>query len=136
LSLIVKLAKNKKISDKEFLTILRENAGLFARTATAIQGQFDIEYSRQAVRTRALNFPEELDDIEEENIDVAEEGLHSLMQSENERMKLKAIEIFLKTKGKKRGYSTKVETPTPIVYDVSLTREEVREISKWLDEKY
>jgi hypothetical protein len=96
--------KSKKISDEQFLSLLRENAGLYARTARAIKKQFGIEYSRQAVRDRAMNFPEELADIEEENLDVAEEGLHSLMRSQAETVKLRAIELFLKTKGKRRGY--------------------------------
>ena len=104
-----KLSKNKKISDKEFLAILRENAALFSRTCRAIKKQFGIEYTRQAVRARALKHPEELQDIEEENIDVAEEGLHSLMRSKNERMRFLAIDLYLKTKGKKRGYTIKQE---------------------------
>jgi len=103
------MPKIKKISDKEFLTILRENAGLFSRTARAIQKQFGIEYTRQAVRERALKHPEILKDIEEENIDIAEEGLHSLMRSKNETIRLKAVELFLKTKGRRRGYSEKIE---------------------------
>ena len=103
------MAKLRKISDKEFLAILRENGGLYARTAKAIENQFKIRYSRQAVRDRAVKFPEEVADIEEENVDIAEEGLHSLMRSENETVRLRAIELYLKTKGKKRGYIEKTE---------------------------
>lgn len=51
-----------------------------------------------------MKFAEELQDIEEENLDIAEEGLHSLMNSDSENIKLRAIELFLKTKGKRRGY--------------------------------
>lgn len=100
---------NYKLSDEQFFSILRENAGLFARTARAIKQQFGIKYTRQAVRKRALASPEILKDIEEENLDIAEEGLHTLMRSQNERIKLKAIELFLKTKGKKRGYVERQE---------------------------
>ena len=100
---------NIKISDKEFLTILRENAGLFSRTAKAIEKQFKIDYTRQAVRERALKFPEELIDIREQNIDVAEDGLFSLMKSDNDNVKMRAIELYLKTIGKARGYVEKVE---------------------------
>jgi len=117
------MGKNKKISDKEFLTLLRENGGLFARTSKAIKAQFDIEYSRQAVRDRALKNPKELADIEEENLDIAEEGLHSLMKSEDERIKLRSIEIYLKTKGRKRGYLEK-EGVTESVPNIVLTPEE------------
>lgn len=99
----------KKISDEQFLSILRENCGLYARTARAITEQFGIPYTRQAVRAKAENFPAELADILEENLDVAEEGLMSLMKSDNETVRLKAIELYLKTQGKKRGYTEKTE---------------------------
>lgn len=102
-------ARGKKISDKQFLSILRENAGLYAKTARAIYDQFGIKISRQAVRERALSFPDELADIEEENLDIAEEGLHSLMKSDDERIRFQAIQLFLKTKGKPRGYTEKAE---------------------------
>ncbi len=98
------MAKVRKLTDKEFFAILRENAGLFARTARAIEKQFNIEYSRQAVRERAEKNKVVLADIEEQNLDVAEEGLHSLIRSKSEGIKLRAIELYLKTKGKKRGY--------------------------------
>lgn len=104
------MGKLRKISDKEFLTILRENAGLYARTAKAIERQFGVPYTRQAVRDRADKFPEEYADILEENVDVAEDGLHSLMQSGNENVKLRAIELYLKTRGKQRGYIERTET--------------------------
>ena len=99
----------KKISDEQFLSVLRENGGLFARTARAIEKQFNIKYSRQAVRDKADNFPEELLDIAEENLDIAEEGLLSIMRSKNEQVRLRAIELYLKTKGKKRGYIERQE---------------------------
>jgi phage antirepressor YoqD-like protein len=104
--------KKKHLTDKEFFAMLRENAGIFSRTAKAIQRQFSITYSRQAVRDRALNNPEILSDIEEENIDIAEEGLHTLMRSKNEQIRFKAIDLFLKTKGKKRGYVERTEVET------------------------
>lgn len=99
----------KRLTNKEFWTILRENAGLYARTARAIEKQFGISYSRQAVKDRAEKKPELLADILEENIDVAEEGLHSLMRSKTEKIRLQAIQLFLKTKGKDRGYSERNE---------------------------
>lgn len=113
-----------KISDEQFLSILRENAGLYAKTARAIRDQFKIQYSRQAVRDRAKSFPDELKDIEEENLDIAEEGLLSLVKSDNENIRLKACEIMLKTKGKKRGYIERQELTGadggPINHDITL----------------
>jgi hypothetical protein len=63
-----------------------------------------VTMSRQAVRDRALKKPHLLDDIEEENLDYAEEGLQDLLRSDDQRIKLRAVELYLKTKGKERGY--------------------------------
>jgi hypothetical protein len=101
------MAKIRKLSDKEFWTILRKNAGLFARTARAIEKEFGISYSRQAVRERAEKQPDLLADILEETVDIAEEGLHDLMRSSLPNIKLKAIELYLKSKGSHRGYHQK-----------------------------
>lgn len=109
----VKNIRTRKISDKEFFAILRENAGIYARTARAIEKQFNIKYTRQAVRQRAEQNPEELHDIREENIDVAEEGLHSLMRSKDEKTKLQAVKLYLTTIGRNRGYSERLELSGP-----------------------
>ena len=93
-----------RLSKKEFLAILRENAGLYGRTARFIAEKIGIPTTRQAVRDRALRYPEILKDIEEQNVDLAEEGLHSLMRSKNENIRLRAVELYLKTKGRHRGY--------------------------------
>lgn len=96
-----------KISDKNFFAILRENAGLYARTARAIEKQLGIKYTRQSVKERAEKHPQILKDIEEEVLDIAEEGLNSVMRSRSESIKLDAIKFFLKNKGKVRGYVEK-----------------------------
>ena len=98
-----------KVSDNEFWEILRENAGIYARTARAIEKQFNIQYSRQAVKERAEKDFERLNDIREQNFDVAEEGLMSLMRSKAERIKLDSIKFYLERKGKDRGYSQRQE---------------------------
>lgn len=99
----------KRLSDKEFWSILRENAGLYARTARAISKVFGMSYTRQSVKERAEKKPDLLNDILEENFDIAEEGLHSLMRSKNENIRFRAVEFFLKTKGKERGYIERTE---------------------------
>lgn len=103
----------RKLTDTEFFTVLRENAGIYARTARAIEKQYGISYTRQSVKYRAEQNPDELKDIEEQNIDIAEEGLHSLMMSDNERIKLQAIKMYLSTIGRKRGYSDTLELSGP-----------------------
>jgi hypothetical protein len=104
----------RKVSDKDFYAILRENAGLFARTARAIAAQFNIPYTRMAVKDRADKHPEIMDDIEQENLDIAEEGLNSLMRSKAENIRLDSVKFYLKTKGRKRGYVEKQETDITI----------------------
>jgi len=98
-----------KITSAEFWAVLRENGGVFQATADAISKEFNISYTRQAVRERALSKPKELRDIEERNVDVAETGIHSLMKSENESIKLKACDLLLKKKGVERGWGDRQE---------------------------
>ncbi len=95
--------------------------GLFSRTARAIKMQYNIDYSRQAVRDRALKHKEVYDDIIEEGIDIGEENLHSLMRSRNENMKFKSTVFFLKMKGKDRGYTDRL--------DLNVHNDELEEIS-------
>ena len=97
------------LTDDEFFQILRDNAGLYARTAKAVTETYGIPYSRQAVRERALKQPEILTDIEEEGLDLAEGGMRDLMISHNEDIKFKSCQFVLKTKGKKRGYVERTE---------------------------
>jgi len=108
------LSRDKKISDKEFFTILRENAGLYARTARAIRKQFDIGYTRQAVRQRAEKNIEELNDILDESFEVAEDGLHSIMRSKNERLRLEACKFQIKRR--ENVYDDK----TPTSFEVTI----------------
>ena len=93
-----------KLSNDEFWTGLRECAGIYSRAVRYFKNAYDVDISRVAVRERALKDPDQLSDIREENIDIAEEGLHSLMQTMNEPVKLRAIDLFSKTQGKSRGY--------------------------------
>ena len=111
--------KAKKLSDAQFWAILRKNAGIFGRTARMIEKEYGFTYSRQAVRERAMAHTELLADIDEENVDIAEEGLHDLMRSGNPSVKLKAIETYLKAKGSHRGYYEKQKTQ--VEGDVAVT---------------
>jgi hypothetical protein len=97
------------LGETEFLIILRENGGLFTQTAKAISEQTGEPYSRQAVRQRAERYPEVLADIKEQMIDNAEGGLGELMQSQDGRIRLEAIKLYLKTQAKSRGYVEKQE---------------------------
>lgn len=106
--------KSRKVTQDEFFAILRENGGLYARTARAIESKFGVSYTRQAVKQRAERKPEVLQDIIEQNIDVAEEGLLTLMRTaRNENTKLQAIKLYLSTIGRSRGYGDKLELSGP-----------------------
>jgi len=120
------MKKKRKISDLEFLTVLRENGGLFARTAKAIQTKFGISYSRQAVRDRAMKFHTELNDIEEENVDTAEEGLFLLIKNPDPRIQFKAIEFYLKNKAKKRGYG---ESDKVVAEEIDIRKKRISAMS-------
>lgn len=99
--------KAKKLNDKQFWELLKENGGIFARAARAAKHHFGVDITRQSVRERANKDPERLAEILEENVDVAEEGLLALMRSKDEKVRLRAIEFFLKSKGSDRGYFEK-----------------------------
>lgn len=98
-----------KLTDKEFWAILRESAGIYSRAVRMAKREYGVDINRVSVRERALKDPEQLKDIKEENIDIAEEGLHSLMRTKNEPVRLRAIDLFLKTQGKSRGYVERQE---------------------------
>lgn len=104
------MGSRSELTDDQFFACLRECAGLYARTVKTILKEYKVNISRQSVRERALKHPEILEDIKQENIDIAEEGLHTLMKSsKQERVRLRAIEIFLRTIGKGRGYVERQE---------------------------
>jgi len=93
-----------KLSKKQFWAGLRESAGIYSRAVRLFKKEYDVDISRVSVRERALKDPQQLDDIFEQNLDIAEEGLHTLMRTSNEPVRLRAIDLFLKTQGKSRGY--------------------------------
>lgn len=98
-----------QLTEDEFLSILRANAGLFARTARAITETYGINYSRQAVRDRALNYKELLEEIHEDGVDSAEFGMRELSVDPDKEIKFKACKYILGTLGKKRGYVERQE---------------------------
>jgi hypothetical protein len=96
---------NYKLTDEEFLTALRDNNGMYAPTARAIEEKYGISYSRQAVRDRAQGFPEELKLIREHIVEICEtELLKCLMQNDDMKLKLKAAIFMLNSIGGNRGY--------------------------------
>tara|TARA_R110002167_G_C12435729_1_gene630316 strand:- start:173 stop:607 length:435 start_codon:yes stop_codon:yes gene_type:complete len=112
-----------KVTDEEFWSELRKNKALYSRTARALEKKHNITYSRQAVKERAEKDKSQLNDIVEENLDVAEEVHHNLMMSKDEKIQIKAAQFYLKNKGRSRGY---VETT-----DIQVTE---KKPLTWMDE--
>lgn len=116
----------KRLSDPEFWAILRENSGLYARTASAIKLRHDIPYTRQSVKERAERHPARLQDILDETLDIAESELITLMQSKNLKIKQKAVEFYLRTKGRNRDYVERNEASVLIKNsDASMGKDEI-----------
>jgi hypothetical protein len=75
--------QNYKLTDKEFDEIYKENFGLCALTAKAIEKQYGFKYSRQAVRERAKKFTqEEKDAMIDDLFDVSISTIVGHMQGE------------------------------------------------------
>lgn len=103
-----------KLSDEQFLSFLRANAGIYARTARSIQKELGIEITRQSVRERALKHPDILQDIEDDNIDAAEEKLKYFLNPPAKddvplMLQWRTAELIVRTKGKKRGWVERSE---------------------------
>lgn len=101
--------KKHRLTNKEFWECIAEAGGLYARCARIINERFSMSFTRQAVRVRAEKDPDQLMQIVETGLDIAEEKYLQLFESTNERIKLKALQFYLRTKGKDRGYSERKE---------------------------
>jgi hypothetical protein len=126
--------KKGRLPNKDFWRILRENGGIYSRTARYIKEVYDIDYTRQAVRQRAEKDMEQLEDVLAEVFEKAEGGLLDMIETGTPNIKIKAIEILYKFKGAKYGYTqqTKAEVTgangLPLMSPQLLTEEEAREL--------
>lgn len=132
----------KRLSKKEFWNCLSEAGGLYARCARLIEEKYGTSISRQAVRERAEKDPDLLMQIVETGLDLAEERLQQLFDSKNERVRLRSLEFYLRTKGRSRGYAERKELtgangePLGAEYDFSnLSDEELAVIGQILNNK-
>jgi hypothetical protein len=75
--------QNYKLTDEEFDRIYRENFGLCALTAKAIEMKYGIKYSRQAVRQRAEKYTQkEKDAMIDDLFDVSISTIVAHLQGE------------------------------------------------------
>jgi hypothetical protein len=79
---------NYKLSDEEFLAILKMNYCLYSDTAKAITQQYGIPYSRQAVQQRAARFSKEIKRYKAEISELAHRTVFEAIK-QNQDMKLK-----------------------------------------------
>jgi len=101
----------RKISEAEFIAFLRNNGGVYSRTASAITkhlrqvtGDKTASYSRQAVKYRAEQLDDSvLEDIEDETWDLVAGGLQDALKSNDDKLKLDAVKLGLKYLGHKYG---------------------------------
>ncbi len=92
----------KKVSDNEFWEELRIQKGGFASTARALEKKYDVEYTRQAVEHRAKKDLDRLRSVKETITELVENIHFGLMMSEDEKIKIKAVQFYLRAKG---GYT-------------------------------
>lgn len=115
--------KKHRLSNKEYWECLAEAGGLYARCARIINERYSMSFTRQAVRERAEKDPDQLMQIVETGLDIAEEKYLQLFESTNERIKLKALQFYLRTKGKDRGYTLRDEVTGPDGKAIQLSNE-------------
>jgi hypothetical protein len=102
---------NYKLTDEEFLKILKENCGMYGLTAVAIQKKYGIPYTRQAVRDRAQRHPDFIKELEEENFEIVNLTFLELMkQKENLYVRLNSAKFYAATKCKEH-FNTKPGEP-------------------------
>jgi len=90
--------RKKKITNKQLIETLYKNGGIYAHAAR------QLGISKQAIHERIKNDPqiaEAYEDACEETLDLAEYELIKLIKAGN----IRAIIFYLRTKGKKRGYT-------------------------------
>lgn len=103
------MAGNFKVTDEQFWAAMEEAGGICSKAAKIIEKEFDVTFSRQAAHKRAKEDPERHMMIREKIVDIAEEGLLSLLQSEDEKVKAQMAKFALSTLGKHRGFVEKQE---------------------------
>ena len=105
-----KLKKSSKFTNEQFFSCLRENGGIYARTARKLEELYGIDITRQGVKDRADKHPEIMADIKDELIDIAEDSIVGLMrQTKDRRIQLDATKTFLKAMARHRGWGEKHE---------------------------
>lgn len=94
---------------------------MFTKTVELIKKLYGVEISRQAVRQRAMNHPEALQQIREDSVLEAEDTHRDLMlNSTSDRVRRGCSEFVMSTLGKNKGYTHKTEIDANVVNQSSI----------------
>jgi hypothetical protein len=100
----------EKITKEQFLGALKQACGIFGDTPAIIKELYDVKISRQAVRNRALNYPDDLQAIRDASVIDAEDTVRDLMKNAKaEPVRRGCAEYLLDRLGKDKGYTPKSE---------------------------
>ncbi len=107
--------QNYKLTDEEFDEIYKENFGLCALTAKAIEKKYDIKYSRQAVRERSEKYTQkEKDDMIDDLFDVSISTIVAHLQGEEcPPSRLRAANSMINTIFKFHTFKKRFPPPKP-----------------------
>jgi hypothetical protein len=107
--------QNYKLTDKEFDAIYRENFGLCALTSKAIEKQYGIKFSRQAVRERSENYTQQdKDDMIDDLFDVSISTIVAHLQGEEcPPSRLRAANSMINTIFKFNAFKNRFPPPQP-----------------------
>lgn len=107
------MARPKRLTNTQILEALRRTGGNQTQAAKEIGKQLGVIISRSAIGKRIAKdakLAAAVAEIEAETLDVAEGQLLKAIKGGN----MTAIIFYLKTKGKARGYTEKVEQETQV----------------------
>lgn len=97
-----------KVTDEMLKQAIKKNAGIVKGIIDSLKKEYGIEVSRNAIYNRKSRDKEIADAFTEAEENVADIAENRLITAINEG-ELKAVIFYLKTKGKKRGYTERQE---------------------------
>ena len=98
----------KKVTDEQLITAIKKNGGIVADVVKSLHKEYGIDITRDAIYKRKESAPAiaaAFDEAEDEMLDIAESKLIKAIK----RGEMKPIMFYLRTKGKRRGYTERQE---------------------------
>lgn len=107
------LGRTKRVSSTQIFEALRRTGGNQTAAAKELEKQLGVKIDRSTISKRIAKetkLAAAVKEITAESLDMAESQLMKGIQNGN----MTAIIFYLKTKGKHRGYSERIETDTTL----------------------